>query len=196
MFARTARLTLRPAWPEDAPAVAAAIAHREIANRLCGVPWPHMDAAARDWLAIEPRRPDAAWLILSHEGDYPRIVGGIGLSRCERESGQQLGYWLTPDVWGRGYATEAGRAAVDAAHRTLGLDRLTATCGHDNPASARVLEKLGFRRTGDADQPCRAAGGHGLPDASYALDLSDRSSITPLPPRLRSVPMPALAVAA
>lgn len=188
MFARTARLTLRPAWPEDAPAIAAAINHAEVAARLCRVPWPYAETDARNWLAIEPRRPDASWLILSHEGDYPRIIGGIGLSRCDREGGQQLGYWLTPTAWGRGYATEAARAVIDAARRTLGLRRLTATCWHDNPASARVLEKLGFRRTADTQMPCRAAGGIMLPCAAYALDLVEQP--------MEDEPLPFLAQAA
>lgn len=179
MFARTARLTLRPAWPEDAPAIAAAVTQRDVAAMLCGAPLPYAGAEARDWPAAEPRRPDAAWLILAHDREYPRIVGGIGLSRCEREDAQRLGYWLTPDAWGRGYATEAGRAVVDAARRTLGLDRLTATCRHDNPASARVLEKLGFRRTDVADMPCRLQGDPGLSGVTYALDLTGRAPLDP-----------------
>ena len=51
MFARTERLTLRPPWPEDAPALLAAIGHAEVARMLARVPWPYgaEDAAANDW---------------------------------------------------------------------------------------------------------------------------------------------------
>ncbi len=77
---------------------------------------------------------------------------------------------------------------IDAARRTLGLRRLTATCWHDNPASARVLEKLGFRRTADTQMPCRAAGGIMLPCAAYALDLVEQP--------MEDEPLPFLAQAA
>jgi len=179
MFARTARLTLRPAWPEDVAAIADAVGRCEVTTALSHVPFIHVGVDARDWIGVERRRSDASWLILSHEHDYPRIVGGIGLSRCLREGGQQLGYWLTPEARGRGYATEAGRAVVDAARRALGLQRLTATHWHDNPSSGRVLQKLGFRRTGDADVPCRARGGRVLPCAAYVLDLVERPAPAP-----------------
>jgi len=60
----------------------------------------------------------------------------------------EIGYWLTLDSWGRGYATEAGEATLVAARSSLDYSRFVS--GHlvDNPASGRMLEKLGFRRTG------------------------------------------------
>lgn len=61
---------------------------------------------------------------------------------------RELGYWLAPDRWNRGYATEAGRAVIDMARHALGLDRIVARHHLDNPASGRVLAKLGFREAG------------------------------------------------
>jgi len=54
-----------------------------------------------------------------------------------------MGYWIARPFWGRGYATEACSALVEIA-RTLGLASLEGSHFTDNPASARVLEKLGF----------------------------------------------------
>ena len=103
MFARTPRLTLRPGWPEDAPALAAAIAHESVVTMLARAPWPYRLPDAETFLAepFDPRSPRL--LILDHASPYPRIIGGIGLT-CE-STGYELGYWLTPAVWGQGYAT-------------------------------------------------------------------------------------------
>ena len=59
----------------------------------------------------------------------------------------ELGYWIMRANWGRGFATEACSALIDIA-RTLGLSRLEAGHFIDNPASGRVLEKLGFEPLG------------------------------------------------
>jgi len=58
-----------------------------------------------------------------------------------------MGYWIARPFWGRGYATEACFALIDMA-RTLGLTSLEGSHFLDNPASGRVLEKLGFEPTG------------------------------------------------
>src|SRR4051794_39522333 len=119
MFARTRRLTLRPGWIEDAPAVSRALGHESVVRNLAQVPWPYALGDAQAFLS-RPRAPtDLFFLILSHEADS-RIVGGIGLD--PGLEGHELGYWLTPDAWGRGYAPEAGRAVIDIARHALGLD--------------------------------------------------------------------------
>ena len=58
-----------------------------------------------------------------------------------------MGYWIARPYWGRGYATEACVALIDIA-RALGITSLEGSHFLDNPASARVLEKLGFEPTG------------------------------------------------
>src|SRR3546814_5651513 len=80
-------------------------------------------------------------------GANAEIVGGIDFHRGD-DGAHELGYWLTPAVWGRGYATEAGHAVIAMARHALGYRRLPAWHFVDNPASARVLAKLGFRPTG------------------------------------------------
>lgn len=145
MFARTERLLLRPGWVEDAPALAAAIDDERVVRHL-GVPWPYSLRDAEGLLSA-PRDPVLpSLLIFARTEGAPELVGSCALTR--RPSGAvELGYWIARPFWGRGYATEAGRALVDIA-RTLGLPRLEAAHFIDNPASARVLEKLGFQPTG------------------------------------------------
>jgi len=168
MFARTPRLTLRPGWPEDAPALAAAIGHKAVAARLAHVPWPYHRRDAEAFLAMPHRSTDAHLLIHAHEGDGPELVGGIAL--VADGAAHELGYWLSPSAWNRGYATEAGRAMIDIARHALPIRHLTAYPHLDNAASAGVLRKLGFVQTGRAIRHSRARGAQ-VDSAVYELDL-------------------------
>ena len=142
MFARTPRLLLRPGFPEDAPALATAIADMAIVRNLAVVPWPYGLRDAEAFLA-SPRDPVLpSLLIFERTPAEPRLIGSCGVAR--RPSGAvELGYWIARPFWGRGFATEACSALIDIA-RALGLASLEASHFIDNPASARVLEKLGF----------------------------------------------------
>lgn len=171
MFARTARLTLRPAWPEDAPQLAAAIGHESVTRNLSKVPWPYSLADAEAHIMRPRQSKDVFCLIFEHRGAHPRLIGGIGMGAIE--GGHEFGYWLTPSAWGRGYATEAGHAVVAAARHTLGLHRLKAGHFVDNPASGRVLTKLGFRPTGGVTQRESRARGGEVPCVDFVLDLDD-----------------------
>ena len=146
MFARTERLLLRPGWAEDAPALAQAIADEAIVRNLATAPWPFALRDAEAFLAA-PRDPVyPSFLIFERTAAAPALVGACGLGR--RPSGAvELGYWIARDSWNQGFATEAGRALLDIAE-ALGLPQLEASFFIDNPASGRVLEKLGFAPTG------------------------------------------------
>ena len=146
MFARTSRLLLRPGWAEDAPALAKAIADETIVRNLANAPWPYGLAEAEAFLAA-PKDPILPNLLLfaRTEAD-PVLVGSCGLIR-KASGAVVLGYWIARDHWGQGYATEAGQQMIEIA-RTIGLKRLDASYFADNPASGRVLEKLGFTPTG------------------------------------------------
>lgn len=146
MFARTARLLLRPGWAEDAPALAAAIADEAIVRNLATAPWPYGLKEAESFLAAPKDPALPTFLLFARTDGAPELVGACGLGR--RPSGAvELGYWIARAHWGKGYATEAGLQLIEIA-RTLGLARLEGSHFLDNPASGRVLEKLGFVPTG------------------------------------------------
>jgi len=85
-------------------------------------------------------------LVFERTAGAPRLVGSCGLGR--RPSGAvEMGYWIARPYWGRGFATEACSALVEIA-RTLGLARIEGSYFVDNPASGRVLQKLGFEALG------------------------------------------------
>jgi RimJ/RimL family protein N-acetyltransferase len=170
MFARTPRLLLRPGFPEDAPALAAAMSDAAIARNLAVVPWPYSLRDAEAFLA-SPRDPVLPSLLILERGEAaPQLVGSCGLGR--RPSGAvEMGYWIARSHWGRGFATEACTALVDIA-RTLGLAQLEASHFTDNPASARVLDKLGFESTGLIAPRRNCARGADIPARLMRLRLA------------------------
>lgn len=174
MFARTERLLLRPGWREDAPALAAAIADRMIVRNLTTAPWPFRLRDAEAFLA-QPRDPVLPSFVMFERTDgASRLIGACGLGR--RPSGLvELGYWIARSDWGRGFASEAGAALIEIA-RTLGLPQLEGSHFIDNPASGRVLEKLGFAPVGiSAPRPSCARGAEAQARL-YRLVLSERAA--------------------
>jgi ribosomal-protein-alanine N-acetyltransferase len=79
------------------------------------------------------------------------LVGDCGIQLLEDGPDVELGFHLRPSVWGRGYATEAAQACLDAAFSGLGLDEVIAIVAPGNAASVRVLEKIGMRPAGERE---------------------------------------------
>ena len=163
MFFRSERLFLRPGWPEDWSDLFARIANEQTVRNLAGAPGPYGNGAgaaasastgAGDDVAAlgQDRRYPVLLITLPQQLGGSELIGFIGLhQRPEAPAAEpELGYWIARHRWGQGYATEAGRAVLAIAG-TLGHRRITAGHFMDNPASGRVLEKLGFRATGRAE---------------------------------------------
>jgi RimJ/RimL family protein N-acetyltransferase len=169
MFARTQRLLLRPGWIEDAPALFRAIADEPVVRNLATAPWPYRREDAEAFLST-PRGPDDPVMLVFLRGPgAAELIGTIGFAR--RPGGDvELGYWIARSHWNRGYATEAGRAVVRMARDSFRVPRLVAGHFLDNPASGRVLEKLGFRPTG-AVAP-RFSAGRGIMASSRGYELA------------------------
>lgn len=171
MFARTERLLLRPGWREDAPALLAAIADPAIVRNLANAPWPYRMADAEAFLARERGPLDASCLVFRRTAGAPELIGGVGFGRMP-DGEQEFGYWIVRPHWGQGYATEAARAVVEIARDSLRLKRLRAGHFLDNPASGRVLAKLGFRPTGAVIQRHSAGRGEAAPCRELVLDFA------------------------
>jgi len=170
MFVRTQRLTLRPGWREDAAELARAIGHESVVRNLARAPWPYTIEAAETFAASFDESTQPRFLIFAHQDGPLRLIGGIGIGPFEKEE-HELGYWLTPQAWGRGYATEAG-AAVLCAARAAGIRRVVAGHFLDTPASGRVLRKLGFRPTGRMTSVYSRGRGAAVPSVRFELDLA------------------------
>lgn len=171
MFARTDRLLLRPGWVEDAPQLHAAIADEAVAFKLAQLPWPYTPADAAAWLGRDRAESECDCVILLRTPGAPTLIGGVGIGL--RNGAPELGYWIARDYWGQGYATEAAAAVVAMARGSLKLDRLISGHFEDNPASGRVLAKLGFEVTGEEPRHCLARG-QDVPCVTLAKDLRER----------------------
>lgn len=168
MFHVTQRLLLRPAWPEDAEALFGGIADKGVVRNLARAPWPYLPAHAREFVmrGQDPRTP--SFLLTLPGNDGSRIIGSAGLGECAE--GVELGYWIARPYWGQGYATEAARGVIEVA-RLLGYGHLSAGHFTDNPASGRVLRKLGFRPTGKVAPRHSCGRGEEAECVLYELDL-------------------------
>lgn len=140
---------LRPLQMDDAESLAHHANNRKIAERLRDrFPHPYtLEDAKRFLSAVTARDQNSKEFVLAIDIDG-HAIGAIGVvlgTDIERVSGE-LGYWLSEEFWGRGIVTEAIRQFAPWAMERFHLTRLHADTFHDNPASARVLEKAGFTR--------------------------------------------------
>ena len=171
MFARTERLLLRPSWPEDAAELHAAISDEGIVRNLASAPWPYTVEEAVRFATLQHDEKYPAFLLMLRTDGAPRLIGACGLQ--EREGEAELGYWIARPYWGLGFASEAGRAVLGIA-KAIGHSRVVAGHFTDNPASGRVLRKLGFQKTGKREE--RHSKGRGTPMicALYEKSLENR----------------------
>jgi len=171
MFIRSERLFLRPGWPEDWEGLLRGIADEGIVRNLAKAPWPYGPEQARAYAGVpQDTRAPHFLVTLPSNGE---IIGSVGLGR--QDDGQvELGYWIARPHWGRGYAPEAGRAVLSLA-KTLGHRRVVAGHFVDNPASGRVLAKIGFRPTGRVLPKFSCARGREVESVEYAIALGNSS---------------------
>lgn len=148
----TDRLTLRPLRASDAPAMQQFASDFDVSRMLAQVPHPYPDGEAEAFIAevvdLDDSLPFRVFAI-----DDGKFAGTIALAadgEAFKGGEARLGYWLGRPFWGRGLATEAVRALLKHyAFSILGLGRVTAGVFDDNPASTRVLLKVGFRHEGE-----------------------------------------------
>jgi ribosomal-protein-alanine N-acetyltransferase len=140
---QTERLILRPTSAADAGRVIEIHGDWEVTRMLASASFPPDVQEIERWFADHP----CEWMmgrayrfaVLLDD----RMVGLVDIDGIDASEGS-LGYWLDRAVWGRGYAFEAAHALTRFAVEQLHLRRLTAGHAHDNPASGRILTRLGF----------------------------------------------------
>lgn len=108
-----------------------------------------VQAFVRMFLEQQAQQPRTKFQLVVMLKTTQQLIGNCGI-RMESAGAHQgdLGYELSPDHWGHGYATEAARAVINFGFSQLGLHRIWSWCIAENIASWRVLEKLGMRLEG------------------------------------------------
>ncbi len=150
----TARLLLRPFTVADAPEVQRLAGDRDIASTTLNVPHPYEDGMAEQWIGTHQEKYERGELVnfaIVRRADNA-LMGAIGLRITPQYVHAELGYWLGKPYWNAGYCTEVAHAVVAYGFEVLGLHRLHASHMTRNPASGRVMQKIGMRYEGCSHQ--------------------------------------------
>lgn len=140
----TERLVLKPAGIEDKSRLVQLLGDPRVSENLSNVPHPYTEQDANDWLRLLPDRRATVNIFLAND-----LIGGVSLV-AQPDGLYELGYWLGVAYWGQGFATEACQAMLNYAEDHLQYNLIRATVYQDNPASMRVLDKIGFHRVGSS----------------------------------------------
>lgn len=145
----TPRLILRPFTLADAPDVQRLAGEWDIAARTLVIPHPYPDGLAEEWIRTHPKDfaagSSANFAVTLIDNT---LCGAIGLGLVPENQLAELGYWIGKPFWGKGYCTEAAAALLQFGFKDLGLNRIQATHYSDNPASGRVMQKIGMVHEG------------------------------------------------
>jgi RimJ/RimL family protein N-acetyltransferase len=142
----TARLTLRGFTESDIPHLVPLIGARQVAANTLRIPHPYEEKDARQFLASVTKENELRLAITTRSNG--QLCGGIGLHPDSQHQRAELGYWIGVPYWGNGYASEAARAVVQYGFGELKLNRIFAGHFKHNPASGKVLKKLGMINEG------------------------------------------------
>ncbi len=165
-------LTLRPIAETDAPRIASVCNDESLSRNTARIPFPYTLEDATRFVARAIREGESGEEYRFAICKDDLLIGCTGIMAKENDT-QELGYFIAADSRGRGFATKAATAIS-----TFGFDRLRAKiieAGYftDNPVSGRVLQKLGFKDTGEIIQTPSLARGTDVETARMRLLLSD-----------------------
>lgn len=146
----TTRLVLRPFTLSDAAEVQRLAGAREVALGAHDIPHPYPDGVAEWWIGKQPSEFEqgigVTFAIVRR--DDGALLGGIGLRLNHREQHAEMGYWMGVPYWSQGYGTEAATALVRYGFTDLDLHRIYANHYTRNPASGRIMQKIGMQHEG------------------------------------------------
>lgn len=146
MRLRTLRLILRPLSMGDAGRIAMLAGDRDIARMTASIPHPYSEWQAAEWLKSVAAGEEGTVFAIDSDD---KLIGCTGYRSDDDGETAEIGYWIGKPFWGQGYATEAVAAVIAHAFEVDRIGMLVGGHFEDNPASARVLTKLGFARCGE-----------------------------------------------
>lgn len=168
------RISLRPVEDGDAQLISRFANDQRVAHMTTNLPFPMSDEVAHEFIedALAPARERDVWVIDGSISQQAPFLGLMTLDDLDRGQ-SEVGYWVAPDFWNRGYASEA-LATLIAANPHANAS-IVAAVFQDNPASARVLAANGFMHLGAAEAYCPSRGCH-VPSWTYLRNLSDAAA--------------------
>lgn len=141
----TRRLELRLIRPADVSFILEGLSDRRV-TQYYAVHYDTLEAVQEQMQFYEDliKNNTGAWWAFSIKGE-DNLIGACGLSALEAENRKaEIGFWLLPAYWGKGYVPEAARAIIQYAFHEMHLNRVEAIVEGGNAASEKVLQKLGF----------------------------------------------------
>lgn len=146
------RLLFRAYAEADADVLFRVVGRREVAANMLLIPHPYPRETVEEWIrfTLENRENETAFEFGLFDRMHPdRYIGNCGLinHRADHRNAE-LTFFIDPEHWNLGFATEACRALLEFGFSDLGLERIHARCMARNLASRRVLEKSGLRLEG------------------------------------------------
>lgn len=169
----TQRLILRRLRPDDAPHMVTLAGDYEVAKMTLNIPHPYPADDAVKFIERSQHAWDAGerygFAIVLKETDT--FIGVIGIIPELQHYRAGVGYWIGKPFWGKGYVTEALQRVIQFGFETLDLNRIDASYRTDNPASGRVMEKVGMRHEGTFRQVMFRDGAYS--DLSYRAILRE-----------------------
>jgi len=145
MRIETERLVLKKLVDADKERLVSLIGDFMVSKTLSNVPYPYTLDDADEWLKIVDNEEFNLNIFLNDD-----LIGGVGLTPTEDDF-FELGYWLGVEYWGQGYATESVRGLLNYAKTNTPCEKFKANVFKENVASAKVLEKNGFKRLEDRE---------------------------------------------
>ena len=148
---KTERLILRPFRVEDAHDVRRLAGDYEIAKTTLNIPHPYEDGMAEAWINTHKQLFEHGIEVIFAITDKQKkhLIGSISLHEIKREyDTAEMGYWIGKPYWNNGYCTEAGGAILEYGFNMLKLNRIYAFHFNTNPASGKVLQKIGMTHEG------------------------------------------------
>ncbi len=141
----TERLLLRPLQDSDAAMIVELAGEWQVASKTGRIPFPYELTMAAEFIrwSQQNRAKEVLFAVCLHSGD---LIGCVGASFAGDSA--ELGYWFGIAFWGQGFATEAAQALVPHVFSLPKIRQMTSSHLLTNPASGRVLAKLGFVESG------------------------------------------------
>ena len=179
----TTRLILRPFQLSDANDVQRLAGDFEIADTTLFIPHPYKDGIAEQWISThEANYKNGKEIIFAITiKNNKELIGSIGYILNKEHEKAELGYWIGKPFWNKGYATEAAEAMLKFGFEELELKRIHAHYFARNPASGKVMEKLGMQHEGTLRKDIKKWGKfedikiYGILRSEYESNYADKS---------------------
>jgi ribosomal-protein-alanine N-acetyltransferase len=146
----TDRLLLRAFNLSDSKEVQRLAGDKKVAEVTATIPHPYPDGVAEEWIknhqADYSEGTNVCWAI-ELKADR-KLIGCVALGISKKHKKAEIGYWIGVDYWNKGFCSEAAKEAVNYAFTNLSLNKITSRHLSVNPASGKVMQKIGMVQEG------------------------------------------------